>query len=166
MRHVRCFIHITTNTFFCEKTMTKKTIVIGSDHAGFPMKEELKSYLQDQGIDVLDVGTKSLDSCDYPVYAQALCKEVLARNILGILVCGSGIGMSMTANKVAGIRAALCTNEYLARMTRKHNNANVLCLGGRVLGIDLARAIVDEFLNNEFEGGRHQRRLSLMEPTA
>jgi ribose 5-phosphate isomerase B len=145
--------------------MTKKTIIICSDHAGFPMKEELKSYIQDQGIEILDVGTNSLDSCDYPVYAQDLCKEVLTRDTLGILVCGSGIGMSMTANKVQGIRAALCTNEYLARMTRKHNNANVLCLGGRVLGIDLARAIVDEFLNNEFEGGRHQKRISLMEPT-
>jgi len=145
--------------------MTQKTIIIGSDHAGFPMKEELKSYIQDQGIEILDVGTNSLDSCDYPVYAQDLCREVLTRDTLGILVCGSGIGMSMTANKVPGIRAALCTNEYLARMTRKHNNANVLCLGGRVLGIDLARAIVDEFLNNDFEGGRHQKRISLMEPT-
>ncbi len=145
--------------------MTHAPIILGSDHAGFPMKEELKTYLQNKGMKILDVGTNSLDSCNYPVYAQHLCTEVLKQNTLGILVCGSGIGMSMSANKVPGIRAALCTNEYLARMTRKHNDANVLCLGGRVLGIDLAQAIVDEFLNNEFEGGRHQKRISLMEPT-
>ncbi len=145
--------------------MSKAPIIIGSDHAGFPLKQELAAYLEDKGIATQDVGTHSLDSCDYPVYAQDLCKEVLDRNTLGILVCGSGVGMSMSANKVPGIRAALCTNEYLACMTRRHNNANVLCLGGRVTGIDLAKAIVDAFLNNEFEGGRHQRRVDLMEST-
>jgi ribose 5-phosphate isomerase B len=148
-----------------EDIMPKAPIILGSDHAGFPLKQELVAHLKDRDIPVLDIGTHSLDSCDYPVYAQDLCKEVLAQNTLGILVCGSGVGMSMAANKVAGIRAALCTNEYLARMTRRHNNANVLCLGGRVTGIDVAKAIVDAFLDNDFEGGRHQRRIDLMEPT-
>ncbi|WP_462324606.1 ribose 5-phosphate isomerase B [Desulfoplanes sp.] len=145
--------------------MNKAPIIIGSDHAGFPLKQELVAYLKESGYTTEDVGTHSLDSCDYPVYAQDLCKRVLDQNTLGILVCGSGVGMSMAANKVAGIRAALCTNEYLARMTRRHNNANVLCLGGRITGIDLAGAIVDAFLDNDFEGGRHQRRVDLIEPT-
>jgi ribose 5-phosphate isomerase B len=145
--------------------MSKTLIIIGSDHAGFPLKQEIATYLENKGYAIQDVGTHSLDSCDYPVYAQALCKEVVTRKTLGILICGSGVGMSMAANKVAGIRAALCTNEYLARMTRRHNDANVLCMGGHVTGIDLAKAIVDAFLDNSFEGGRHQRRVDLMEPT-
>ncbi len=141
--------------------MNKTPLIIGSDHAGFPLKQELVAYLEDKGLAVKDVGTHSLASCDYPVYAQQLCQEVLDKDTLGILVCGSGVGMSMAANKITGIRAALCTNEYLARMTRRHNDANVLCLGGRVTGIDLAQAIVDAFLNASFEGGRHQRRIDL-----
>ncbi len=141
---------------------THNAIVMGSDHAGFPLKQELMEYLKDKGMEVQDVGTHSQKSCDYPVYAKELCRKVLEFNTLGILVCGSGVGMSMAANKVEGIRAALCTNEYLARMTRRHNNANVLCLGGRVTGIDLAKAIVDAFVSNDFEGGRHQHRIDLM----
>ncbi len=140
-----------------------KTVIIGSDHAGYALKVVLAEHLRKNGFEVLDCGPESAASADYPDFAKKVCKEVLAGDAFGVLICGTGIGMSMTANKVPGIRAALCDNEYLARMTRAHNNANVLCLGERVVGPGLAASVTDVFLSTEFEGGRHQRRIDLME---
>jgi ribose 5-phosphate isomerase B len=140
-----------------------KTIHIASDHAGVALKNFVSAYLAKQDYSIQDHGTDSAQSCDYPVYARAVCKAVLAHGDPGILICGSGIGMSMMANRFRGIRAALCANEFLASAARRHNNANVLCLGARVIGPDLALAIVDAFLHNEFEGGRHQRRIAMFD---
>lgn len=137
-------------------------LVFGSDHAGFGLKNALMDHLRPR-FEILDVGTHSLNSCDYPRIAAALTQKVLEQQTLGILICGSGLGMSMAANRFVGIRAALCANEYLARMSRRHNNANVLCLGERVIGVDLAKAICDAFLDTDFEGGRHQHRIDLIE---
>lgn len=137
------------------------SLVLGSDHAGFALKQSLFGYLETKH-DLLDVGTHSLESCDYPRIASTLAQEVISRQALGILICGSGIGVSMAANRYPGIRAALCTNEYMARMSREHNDANVLCLGGRIVGEDLAKAIVDAFLSASFAGGRHQGRVDLL----
>ncbi|MCL5126643.1 MAG: ribose 5-phosphate isomerase B [Deltaproteobacteria bacterium] len=139
-------------------------VLLGSDHAGFGLKELIKQKLNSQGYQVIDVGCFSEESCDYPLFAIDLCKRIQkgdARN--GILVCGTGIGMSMAANRMKGIRAALCANEYQARMSRAHNDSNVLCLGSRVIGQDLAFSILDVWLNTEFEGGRHKRRVDLIE---
>ena len=144
--------------------MQKRKIYIGADSAGFPLKEEIKKHLEANGYDVTDCGTNSTESCHYPVFASAVCENVL-KNLsdnFGILVCGTGIGMSMCANKYNGIRAALCSDTYSAKMTRQHNDANVLCLGGRVIGPCLALDIVDSFLQNEFEGGRHKTRVDMM----
>lgn len=141
----------------------KKKMIIGSDHAGFSLKEKLKDFLVKRGFEVIDVGCYKEVSCDYPEFAKVLCEKVLEHHSLGILICGSGIGMSISANRIKGIRAALCFNEYMARMSRRHNNANVLCLGARVIGEDVAKAILEAFLSEEFEGGRHQRRIDLIE---
>jgi len=140
-----------------------KTIHIASDHAGFALKRAVIEHLAKQDCAVRDHGADSAQSCDYPVYAQALCKAVLAGGDLGILICGSGLGMSMMANRFQGIRAAACTNEFLAGASRRHTDANVLCLGERVVGAGLALAIVDAFLQNTFEGGRHQRRIAMFD---
>ncbi len=140
-----------------------KRIVIGADHGGYELKNAIKEHLERQGFEVLDVGTNSGESCDYPIYAHALCKEIQAGNYpLGILVCGTGIGMSLAANKHKGIRAACCENTFSARFTRLHNDSNVLCLGARVLGEGLALDMVDLFVNTEFEGGRHATRVGLI----
>ncbi len=140
--------------------MEIKRIVIGSDHAGFELKQKVKAHLESRGIEVIDVGTDAPESCNYTVYAHALCKAVTGGEApLGILVCGTGIGMSMAANKHKGIRAAACENTFSARMTRMHNNANVLCLGERVVGYGLACDMVDLFIDTPFEGGRHQARV-------
>lgn len=138
------------------------TIVFGCDHAGLALKNTLMEHLG-SGHEIMDVGTHTLDSCDYPVIAGKLAATVLEKNAVGILICGSGIGMSMVANRIRGIRAALCGNEYMARMSRMHNDANVLCLGERIIGVDLAKAITDAFLQTQFEGGRHQRRVDLID---
>ena len=138
-----------------------ETIYIASDHGGFNLKAYLSKYLEKKSYNVDDLGTHSMESCDYPLFAQKLCEAVREHNGLGILVCGSGVGMSMAANRFDGIRAASCTNEYMARMSRRHNDANVLCLGERILGLDLATDIVDAFLANTFDGGRHLRRVEL-----
>ena len=142
------------------------SIVIGSDHGGLALKGFLVDVLKKRGIPVEDVGAHSLESCDYPRYAHEVAEKVLAgapTGMLGILVCGTGLGMSMTANRTPGIRAAVCTDEYMARMARAHNNANILCLGERVVGPGLAQAILDAFLDTGFEGGRHQRRVEAIE---
>lgn len=143
--------------------MSQKAVAIGSDHAGFSLKEILKKHLEERGITVHDVGPFDSCSVDYPVFAKKLCKAVLEDDCPGILICGTGIGMSMTANKIPGIRAAVCANGYQARMTRLHNDANVLCMGERVTGPGAAMEILDIFIDTEFEGGRHQRRIDLIE---
>ena len=139
-------------------------IAIGSDHGGFQMKKELILYLESKGIEVKDYGTYSEDSCDYPIYAKAVSKAVANGEAeKGILVCGTGIGMSIAANKIKGIRASSVTNEYSAEFTRRHNDLNVLCLGGRTLGIEIAKRIVDIFIETPFDGGRHKVRVEMYE---
>ena len=136
-------------------------IAIGSDHGGFALKEEIKEHLTEKGIPFKDYGTDSEASCDYPVYAEKVCRAVTGGEAeKGILCCGTGIGMSMAANKIRGIRCACCGDCFSAEMTRRHNDANVLALGGRVLGVGLALEIADIFLDTPFEGGRHARRVS------
>ncbi|MCL6565526.1 MAG: ribose 5-phosphate isomerase B [Acidobacteriia bacterium] len=138
----------------------KPRIAIGADHAGFHLKEAVKRFLREQGYEVQDVGTDSEASVDYPDFARLVAEKVARGEAdLGLLACGTGIGMAMTANKVPGIRAAVAHDAFTARLARQHNNANVLALGGRVLDEPTALAIVREFLNAQFEGGRHQRRL-------
>lgn len=135
-------------------------IGLGSDHGGLELKEYIREYLEEQGVEYVDYGTNSSDSVDYPDYGEKLAKGVVAKEVdRGIAICGTGIGISIACNKVKGIRAALCGDTYSARMSRQHNNANILALGGRVLGRDLAMEIVSIWLETEFEGGRHQRRL-------
>ncbi len=139
-------------------------IALAADHAGYEFKDALASYLREKGYDVIDLGTNSPDSVDYPVYAKKLCSSVLSGECeKGILVCGTGIGMSIAANRYKGIRAALCTIPEYARLAREHNNANVLCLGARFVGFDEAVKITDVFLNTEFLGGRHQNRVNQLD---
>ncbi|MBR2927089.1 MAG: ribose 5-phosphate isomerase B [Clostridia bacterium] len=140
-----------------------KKITIGADHAGYLLKEKVIAHLQERGIEVIDVGTNSPDSCHYPDFAHAVCKQVQdGTSELGILICGTGIGMSMAANKHRGIRAAVCSDTFSARLTRMHNNANVLCFGERVVGMGLALDLVDSFIDAEFEGGKHQTRVNMI----
>ncbi|TAH33096.1 MAG: ribose 5-phosphate isomerase B [Alphaproteobacteria bacterium] len=140
-----------------------KSIAIGSDHAGFDMKEALKAELTGLGYHVEDFGTNSIDSVDYPDFATPVAKAVNAGQFkTGLLICGSGQGMAITANKLPHVRAALCRNTWDADMARKHNDANILCLGGRVTGVEEAKLIMRDFLNTEFEGGRHASRVNKM----
>ena len=141
-----------------------RQIYIGADSAGFELKGEIISYLTEKGYTVTDLGTDSAASCHYPIFANAVCEKVKGdlNGSFGILICGTGIGMSMCANKHKGIRAALCSDTFSARMTRQHNDANVLCLGARVIGSCLALDIVDSFLGANFEGGRHAKRVDMM----
>ena len=140
-----------------------KKIVMASDHAGFDLKNTLVEQLKNDGYDVEDAGTYSKDSCDYPVFAEKACRYMLdGKAELCIVVCGTGIGMSMAANKVKGIRAACCSDTYSAKYTRLHNDANVLCMGARVVGEGLAYEIAKVFLETEFEGGKHLRRINMI----
>jgi len=135
-------------------------IGIASDHGGYELKEDIKEYLKEQGIEYIDYGTKSGDSVDYPDFALKLSEGVIKKECeRGIAICGTGIGISISCNKVPGIRCALCGDTYSARMSMEHNNANVLALGGRVVGKDLAMEIVSIWLKSEFQGGRHERRV-------
>ena len=137
-------------------------IVIASDHAGFALKEQVKKHLEENKIEYIDLGTNSAESVDYPEYAHKLCVAIQeGKAEKGILVCGTGIGMSMAANKHVGIRAACCSDVFSAQMTRLHNDANVLCFGARVLGKGVALQIVDAFLDSPFEGGRHKTRVDM-----
>lgn len=145
--------------------MEKRKIYIGADSAGYTLKEEVIPYLREKGYDVVDCGTDSAASCHYPLFANAVCENVKNdfSGSFGILICGTGIGMSMCANKHKGIRAALCSDTYSAKMTRQHNDANVLCMGARVIGQCLAEDVLDAFLGAEFEdGGRHRMRVDMM----
>ena len=135
-------------------------IAIGSDHGGYELKNHIIKHLEEKGIELNDMGCFSEDSVDYPDIAEKVCAEINeGRAERGILICGTGIGISIAANKIKGIRAALCSDVYSAKMCRQHNNANVVCLGGRVTGRELAFMIVDTYLNEQFEGGRHQKRI-------
>ena len=138
-------------------------IALGSDHGGYELKERIKAYLDGQGIPCEDFGTYSKDSCDYPVFGKAAAEAVASGQCdRGIVICTTGIGISITANKVKGIRCALCADPLSAEMTRRHNDANMLALGAGIVGPNLAERIVEVFLNTEFEGGRHARRVGLI----
>lgn len=144
--------------------MENLTVAIGSDHGGFEYKNAIIEYLKSKNIKCIDVGTYTKESCDYPKIAREVCQKVLSNEAQkGILICGTGIGMSIVANKIKGIRAALCGDTFSAKACRAHNNANILCLGQRVIGEQLALDIVDIWLKSEFEGGRHQRRVDMIE---
>ena len=139
-------------------------IAIGNDHAGVEFKNKIMKELRSKGYEVVNVGTDTLDSVDYPDIAKEVGEKVLAGEVnFGILICGTGIGISIAANKIKGIRAALCHNEYTAKLSRLHNNANIIALGARVLGEDLGLACVEAFVNTEFEGGRHAKRVGKIE---
>jgi len=138
-------------------------IALGSDHAGLPLKNEIIKHLEGKGIEIKDFGTYTEESCDYPDYAQKVAEKVVAKEFdFGTLICGTGIGISIAANKVKGVRAALCSDTFSAHACREHNNANILALGQRVVGVGLALDIVDNFLNAEFQGGRHENRINKM----
>lgn len=135
-------------------------IAIGSDHGGFEMKALIIKHLKEKGLQVEDLGSCDCNSVDYPDYGQAVAEAVSSgRCEKGIVICGTGIGISISANKVPGIRAALCTDSFMARMAKEHNNANIIALGARVIGPGVALDIVDTWLNSEFQGGRHQVRV-------
>lgn len=138
-------------------------IAIACDHSALELKEEVKKLLLDRGLEYEDFGTYTTDSCHYPIYGARAAKAVAdGRCDLGIVICGTGIGISMTANKVKGIRCALCSDTFSARMTRIHNDSNMLALGARVIGVELAKEIVNAWLDAEFEGGRHQVRIDMI----
>lgn len=136
-------------------------IGIGSDHGGFELKAEITKHLESRGFEVVDYGTHTEESCDYPVYGEKVAEGVMAEECdYGIIICGTGLGISLAANKVKGIRCAVVSDTFSAEMSKAHNNCNMLALGARVVGIGLALKIVDTFLDTPFEGGRHQRRVS------
>lgn len=138
-------------------------IAIGCDHGGFELKKEIMKYLDEKGLEYRDYGTYSTESCDYPIYGEAVARAVAGGECeKGIIICGTGIGISIAANKVKGIRAALCGDCYSAEYTRRHNDANILAMGARTLGSGLAVKITETFLTTEFEGGRHARRVALI----
>ena len=138
-------------------------LAIGSDHAGFDLKETIKKHLEERGLTVQDFGTFDKSSCHYPVFAEKVARSVASgESDRGILVCGTGIGMSMAANKVHGIRAAAVSDCFTAKATRQHNDANILCIGERTVGPGLAMMLADLFVDTEFEGGRHQTRIDMM----
>ncbi len=142
----------------------KQKIAIGCDHGGFNLKNKIIEYLSKKGVEVKDFGTYTIESCDYPVIAKEVAQEVAAGSFdNGILVCGTGLGMSIVANKVKGIRAVTCFDATTARMSKSHNNANILCLGERITGEYLALDIVQTWLKTDFEGGRHKRRVDMFE---
>lgn len=139
------------------------TIGMGNDHVAVDMKLEIKEYLESKGHKVVDFGTHSTDRCDYPVYGKKVAEAVASRHVdCGILICGTGVGISLAANKVRGIRACVCSDPYTAKLSKEHNNTNILAFGARVIGVGTAKMIVDEWMNAEFEGGRHQNRIDMI----
>ena len=141
-----------------------KKIAIASDHGGYEYKKILVPYLKEKGYQVFDLGTNSDESCDYPIYASKVCDEILNGCCeLGILICGTGIGMSIAANRNKGIRASVVSDVFSAKMTRMHNNSNVLCLGARVLGIGLVKELVDIWLETEYIGSYHEKRIQMLD---
>ena len=138
-------------------------IGIGNDHAAVEMKWVIKEYLESLGHEVVNYGTDTEESCDYPIYGEKVGRAVVSREVeRGILICGTGVGISISANKVKGVRAVVCSEPFSAKLSRMHNNTNILAFGARVVGTELAKMIVDEWLAAEFEGGRHQRRVDLI----
>ncbi len=138
-------------------------LAIGNDHVAVEMKKEIKEYLEEKGYEVIDVGTNSHERYNYPVSGYRVGKMVASGQVdRGILICGTGVGISLAANKVHGVRACVCSEPYTARLSRQHNNSNVIAFGARVIGIEMAKMIVDEWLNAEFEGGRHQTRIDML----
>lgn len=138
-------------------------IGIGNDHAAVDMKNEVVEYLQEKGYEVVNYGTDTTESCHYPVYGEKVGKAVASGEVdLGILICGTGVGISLAANKVKGIRAVVCSEPYSAKLSRQHNNTNILAFGARVVGIEMAKMIIDEWLDAEFMGGRHQTRVDMI----
>jgi len=138
-------------------------IAIGNDHTGLELKLQIKAHVESKGYEVLDLGTNTTDSCDYPVYGEKVARIVANKDAdLGIAICGTGVGISLAANQVPGIRAVVCSEPYTAMLSRKHNNTNVLAFGARVIGVELAKMIVDQWLDAEFEGGRHKDRIDMI----
>ncbi len=138
-------------------------IGIGNDHSALELKAEIIDFLKEKGYEIVDFGTNSTESCDYPIYGEKVARAVAAGEVeKGILICGTGLGISLAANKVEGIRAVVCSEPFTAKMSRAHNNCNILALGARVVGAELAKMIVDTWLSTEFEGGRHQRRVDMI----
>ena len=138
-------------------------IAMGNDHAAVELKNEIKAYVESRGYEVIDFGTNTSDSCDYPVYGEKVGRAVASGEAdYGIAICGTGIGIGIAAGKVKGIRVCTCSEPFSARMSRRHNNTNVLTFGARVVGVEMARMIVDEWLDNQYEGGRHQRLVDLL----
>lgn len=138
-------------------------IAMGNDHTAIGMKNEVKKFLEEKGYEVIDLGTNSTESCDYPVYGEKVAMAVASGEAdLGIAICGTGVGISLACNKVNGIRCCVCSEPYTAKLSRMHNNSNVLAFGARVIGDEMAKMITEEWLNAEYEGGRHQRRVDLV----
>lgn len=138
-------------------------IGIGNDHSALELKAEIVDFLKEKGHEVVDYGTDSTQSCDYPVYGEIVARAVASGEVeQGILICGTGLGISLAANKVKGIRAAVCSEPFTAKMARAHNDCNILAFGARVVGAELAKMMVETWLDTEFEGGRHQRRVDLI----
>ena len=138
-------------------------IGIGNDHSAVEMKQEVVKYLQELGYEVVNYGTDTTESCHYPIYGEKVARAVVAGEVdLGILICGTGVGISLAANKVKGIRAVVCSDPYSAKLSRQHNNTNILAFGARVIGVEMAKMIIDEWLNAEFQGGRHQDRVNMI----
>lgn len=138
-------------------------IGIGNDHSAVEMKQEVVKYLQESGYEVVNYGTDTTESCHYPIYGEKVARAVVAGEVdLGILICGTGVGISLAANKVKGIRAVVCSEPYSAKLSRQHNNTNILAFGARVIGVEMAKMIIDEWLNAEFQGGRHQDRVNMI----
>lgn len=138
-------------------------LAIGNDHVALEMKKEIKAYLEGKGYEIVDVGTNSPERFDYPISGYKAAKLVASGQVDGgILICGTGVGISLAANKVHGIRACVCSEPYTAKLSKQHNNTNIIAFGARVIGIETAKMIVDEWLGAEFEGGRHQRRIDMI----
>ena len=139
-------------------------IAIGNDHVAVEMKQHIKHYVEEMGHEVVNFGADSLERCDYPVYGKKVADAVASGECdFGILICGTGVGISLAANKTKGIRAVVCSEPYTARLSRQHNNTNIVAFGARVIGIATAEMIVQEFLTAEFEGGRHQKRVDMLQ---
>lgn len=136
-------------------------VAIGSDHAGFKLKEQIKAFLTEKGFEVLDKGCFSETSCDYPDFGEAIALEVIAKNCdFGCIICGTGIGISISANKIPGIRAALCVSKEMAHLAKAHNDANIIAIGSRIKLLDTPEEILEAFINSKFEGGRHENRIN------
>lgn len=138
-------------------------IAMGNDHTAVELKNIIKEFVTEKGCEVLDLGTNSSESCDYPVYGEKVGRAVVSGEAdLGIVICGTGVGISLAANKVKGVRACVCSEPYTAKLSKMHNNSNVLAFGARVVGSEMAKMITEEWLNAEYEGGRHQRRVDML----